>query len=51
MSSVFIREEDGQQRPIYYTSKILLDAKTLYLQLKKLALALVGASRKLSHYF
>ena len=51
VSSVLIREEDGQQRPIYYTSKILLDAETRYLQLDKLALALVIASRKLSHYF
>ncbi|XXG70273.1 hypothetical protein AAC387_Pa06g3069 [Persea americana] len=32
-------------------SKTLLDAETRYLQLEKLALALVSASRKLSHYF
>ena len=51
VSSVLIREENGQQRPIYYTSKILLDAETRYLQLEKLALALVSASRKLSYYF
>ena len=51
VSSVLIREENGQQKPIYYTSKILLDAETRYLQLEKLALALVSASRKLSHYF
>ncbi|XXG90553.1 hypothetical protein AAC387_Pa12g2289 [Persea americana] len=51
VSSVLIREEDSQQRPIYYTSKILLDAETRYLQLNKLSLALVSASRKLSHYF
>ena len=37
--------------PIYYTSKILLDAETRYLQLERLTLALVRASRKLSHYF
>ncbi|XXG47632.1 hypothetical protein AAC387_Pa02g2246 [Persea americana] len=37
--------------PIYYTSEILVDAETRYLQLEKLALALVSASRKLSHYF
>ncbi|XXG79911.1 hypothetical protein AAC387_Pa09g0878 [Persea americana] len=28
VSSVLIKEENGQQRPIYYTSKILLDAET-----------------------
>ncbi|XXG46965.1 hypothetical protein AAC387_Pa02g1687 [Persea americana] len=51
VSSVHIREDNGQQRPIYYTSKTLLDAETRYLQLEKLALALVSAPRKLSHYF
>ena len=51
VSLVLIKEENGQQRPIYYTSKILLDAETRFLQLEKLALALVSASRKLSHYF
>ncbi|XXG88794.1 hypothetical protein AAC387_Pa12g0960 [Persea americana] len=51
VSSVLVREDNGQQRPIYYTSKTLLDAETRYLQLEKLALALVSASRKLSHYF
>ena len=51
VSSVLIREEAGQQRPIYYTSKILLDAETRYLAMEKLALALIIASRKLSHYF
>ena len=51
VSSVLIREDNGQQRPIYYTSKILLDAETRYLELEKLALALVSALRKLSHYF
>ncbi|KAJ8624792.1 hypothetical protein MRB53_033322 [Persea americana] len=51
VSSVFIKKENGQHRPIYYTSKILLDAETQYLQLEKLTLALVSASRKLSHYF
>ncbi|XXG60317.1 hypothetical protein AAC387_Pa04g2254 [Persea americana] len=38
VSSVLIREEKGQQMPIYYTSKILFDAETRYLQLEKLAL-------------
>ncbi|KAJ8633335.1 hypothetical protein MRB53_026671 [Persea americana] len=51
VSSVLIRKDNGQQRPIYYMSKTLLDAETRYLQLEKLALALVSASRKLSHYF
>ena len=51
VSSVLIWKKNGQQKPIYYMSKVLLDTKTRYLQLEKLALALVSASRKLSHYF
>ena len=51
VSPVLIREEDEQQKSTYYTSKILLDVETRYLPLKKLALALVNASHKLSHYF
>ena len=36
---------------VYYVSKTLADAKTRYLPLEKLALALVMASKKLNHYF
>ena len=36
---------------MYYLSKTLVDAETRYLLLKKMALALVHATRKLSHYF
>ena len=47
VSSVLIRENKG----LLDTSKILLDTETRYLQLEKLALTLVSASLKLSHYF
>ena len=36
---------------MYYVSKTLVDAETRYLPLEKLVLALVQATRKLSHYF
>ena len=36
---------------MYYISKTLVDAETRYLPLEKLVLALVHATRKLSHYF
>ena len=39
------------QWPVYYISKQLIDAETRYLEMEKLALALVIASRKLSSYF
>jgi hypothetical protein len=46
IATVLIREEDKQQKCIYYTSKILLDAETSYPSLEKPALALVSASLK-----
>ena len=36
---------------MYYISKTLIDARTRYLPLEKLVLALVHATRKLPHYF
>ncbi|XP_024018662.1 uncharacterized protein LOC112090784 [Morus notabilis] len=51
VSSVLIREEKKVQMPVYYTSKRLLDAETRYLQMEKLALALIVTARKLRHYF
>ena len=49
--SVLVREEEGVQYPIYYTSKALLDAETRYPPLEKWALALMVAARKLRPYF
>ncbi|XP_024046441.1 uncharacterized protein LOC112100831 [Citrus clementina] len=50
-SSVLVREGEGVQHPIYYTSKALFDAETRYPPLEKWALALVVAARKLRPYF
>ncbi|XP_075633846.1 uncharacterized protein LOC142606367 [Castanea sativa] len=49
--SVVLMRDQGIQQPIYYISKLLVDVETRYLPLKKLALALVHATRKLPHYF
>ena len=46
-STVLVREEEGEQFPVYYVSKSLLNAETQYTQLEKLTLALVTAARKL----
>jgi hypothetical protein len=49
------REEEGQaypiQRPVYYVSDVLADAKTCYTQPQKLLYTLLITSRKLRHYF
>ncbi|XP_028124245.1 uncharacterized protein LOC114321259 [Camellia sinensis] len=51
VSAVLLKEELEEQRPIYYVSKAMVDAKTQYLPLEKLILALVMAARKLMQYF
>ena len=50
VSVVLLRDQRVQQ-PVYYINKTLVDAETRYLPLEKLVLALVHATRKLSHYF
>ena len=51
VSSVLIKEEGRDQKPVYYVSKTLIDAELRYLPLEQLAYTLVVASRKLVHYF
>ena len=50
VSAVLLRDR-GVQQPMYYISKTLVDAKTRYLPLEKLVLALMHATRKLPQYF
>ena len=51
ISFVLIRVDSGIQRPVYYVSKSLNEAKVRYLPLEKAILAVVHATRKLPHYF
>ena len=51
VSATLVGEKEKIQWPVYYMSKRLLDAETRYLELEKLALALMVASRKLRPYF
>ena len=46
-----VREEDGSQRPVYFTSRALRGAEERYLQIEKLAFVLIIAARKLKPYF
>ena len=41
VSAALVREEDGSQRPVYFTSRVLRGAEERYPQMEKLAFALV----------
>ena len=51
VSLVLIRVDYGVQRPVYYVSKSLHEAKVCYLPLEKAILAVVLGIRRLPHYF
>ena len=46
-----VREEDGSQKPVYFTSRAICGAEERYPQMEKLAFALVIAARRLKPYF
>ena len=46
VSAAIVREERNMQQPIYFVSKILLDAKTRYSLIEKKAYAVVGGRQK-----
>ena len=51
VSLVLVRVDSDVQRPVYYVSKSLHEAKVRYLPLQKAILAMVLVIRKLPHYF
>ena len=51
VSLVLVRNENGVQRTVYYVSKSLQEAKTRYLPLEKVVLAIMHTTRKLPYYF
>ena len=51
VSSALIKEEENVQKPVYYTSQAFQGTEANYLRMKKIAFALVVASRKLHPYF
>ena len=51
VSLVLERVDDRVQRPVYYVSKSLHEVEIRYLSLERAILAVVHATRKLSHYF
>ncbi|KAG7588764.1 Integrase catalytic core [Arabidopsis suecica] len=51
VSGVLVREDRGEQKPIFYISKSLTSPETRYTMMEKLALAVVVSARKLRPYF
>ena len=51
ISGVLVRKDEGVQKPIYYVSKSLVQAKTHYSMIEKLVSALITSVRKLRPYF
>ena len=47
VSAALFIEEEGKQKPVFYASRMLLDAETRYSMAEKLVLALVNAKKKL----
>nr|CAH67763.1 H0124E07.10 [Oryza sativa] len=51
VSAALVQETEFGQKLVYFISEALQGAKTRYIEMEKLAYALVMASRKLKHYF
>lgn len=51
VSAALIKEDEGVQKLVYYVSKRLIGTEWNYLQIKKLVLAIIIASRRIRHYF
>ncbi|XP_021617952.1 uncharacterized protein LOC110618996 [Manihot esculenta] len=50
VSAVLVRVEGGEQKPVFYASKVLKDAEVRYLNIEKIAYALLLAVRKFRVY-
>ena len=50
VSAVLVRVEEGEQKPVFYVSKVLKDAEVRYLNIEKIAYALLLAVRKFRVY-
>ncbi|GAU27977.1 hypothetical protein TSUD_373720 [Trifolium subterraneum] len=51
ISAVLIRETEHGQKPVYFVSRALQGPELRYLQIEKIALAVIMAARKLRYYF
>lgn len=51
VNAALVQETEVGHKPVNFVSEALQGAKTRYMEMEKLAYALVMASRKLKHYF
>jgi len=51
ISAALVQEIEGEQRPVYFTSKTLQEAETRYQMIETVALALVITARRMRPYF
>jgi hypothetical protein len=51
MSSALVQEIKGEEKPVYFVSKILKGAETRYQKIENLSLAVVNTTRRLRQYF
>ncbi|GAU43618.1 hypothetical protein TSUD_185110 [Trifolium subterraneum] len=51
ISAVLIRETEQGQKPVYFVSRALQGPELRYLQIEKIALAVIMAARKLRYYY
>lgn len=51
VSAALVQETEVEQKLVYFVSEALHGAKVRYIEMEKLAYALVMASRKIKHYF
>ena len=51
VSRVLVRDDRGEQLPIFYISKSLIEAETRYPTIEKAAFTVVTSGRKLRPYF
>nr|KYP52363.1 Retrovirus-related Pol polyprotein from transposon 17.6 [Cajanus cajan] len=49
--STVLAQEDGEQKPVYFISKVFKGPEVRYNKIEKVALAILATARKLRHYF
>lgn len=51
ISSVLVQNDDGEERPVYFVSKVFKRVEIRYQKIERLTLTVVVTSRKLKQYF